>query len=728
MVAVLWIALVGTSLCLILREPWLGLNLLPTSGNTIVVSRATGPSSEALPAGTVITALRGLDGEWLKLTAGDLNPEPTYLDTYAELNHFFHRQGLIRAALGAPVVEFQTESGATASIAPEARRPVQSVSAHVWVQFGFAAVLLLVSGAALARDPREIAAWIWLLTAIGMINCYCAHAVYSARELAISAESFRFLIGFNHWSGIALAAGGGGSIPAFLPRRFSPRYLAWVIPSIGLVMATAGEFRWAPNITLGFRVPMTVLFGCGVVLSILQWRRSVGRPVDRAMLRWWMVPAFVTIAMYYLLVVLPSSVGRGPYVSQTWGWAITTLFYGGIGLGVARFRLFYVNPVNLLIWGITGAICAVAVTLLRTILVDQWLASCLGIAAAGIIYFPARDLIWRKQPGQHARMETALESIAARAVGTRSLADVMNSWRAVLQDIFLPVEIERLRATSRDAVLVDEATMDVSLRAPEVGMRLLRPFAGRGLFSPHDIELAKTVGTLFSALIEYWNLHARGEREERSRIAEMLRKRLSFRLQALRARVDTPELVGLLDEMNLRLNSILVALTTSRCCLSVAAATWQREFIGACEAAGVHAETSVEPFSNDPELSELQIVAASRLVQETASNIVRHSGATAARLTIRYANAVLNLIVEDDGHAQLENLQHGRGLNGLRTRSSALGGRLEFSAGSMGGLAVHQILPVNSIALDQFQQTATWRPDPESAISYSDDRPASRSA
>ncbi|MGQ0618519.1 MAG: ATP-binding protein [Panacagrimonas sp.] len=693
-----WIVIVGAGLYLILHQPWLGLRLLPAPGDLIVVTSVRGPSSDRVPVGAIVNAVRRpADAEWLVLTATDLVPTPSYLQTYAELNRFFQRQGRIREVLGAPTVELRTGSGAIVSLTPARRRPLISVPGHVGLMFAVAALVLLVAGVALARARSAPGAWVLLLASIGMVMSAATYAVYSARELALSAESFRVLIGLNHWCGIALASTGGALVPWLLPRPLSPVWGGWAIAAIGLTLATVGEFRLASSITLGLRVPMTSMFACAVLLGVLQWRRSGDLPVDRAMLRWWTVPALSALSLYFVLLVLPGSAGAGPYVSQSWGYVITALFFIGLGLGAARFKLFYVNPVNLLVWGATGAICAGTMVLLDT-LVDRWLASCLGLAAAGLLYFPARDLIWRLQPHRHARMETALQSIAARAVGTTSPAGVTDAWRASLRDIFRPMTIEPLRSASKDVELVDEATMDVSLRASDAGLRLLRPYDGRSLYSPRDLALARMVGTLFSALSDYWDLHARGQRDEREEIAELLRDRMGARIRALRNRVDAPSLVDLLDAADQRLTAVLEALTMTSCGLSVATATWQRDFAAACDAAGIRADICVEPVADDPTLGELHRVAASRFVQESAANIVRHSGATEASLTIRCADGCLHLVVEDDGRARPQDLQHGRGLKGLASRSRALGGRLELRSSARGGLSVHQMLPLDGAA------------------------------
>ena len=85
-------------------------------------------------------------------------------------------------------------------------------------------------------------------------------------------------------------------------------------------------------------------------------------------------------------------------------------------------------------------------------------------------------------------------------------------------------------------------------------------------------------------------------------------------------------------------------------------------------------------------------LAAYRIVQEAITNVVRHSGAAHATITLGYGADVLSVRVEDDGRGA----QHpvpGNGLRGMAGRAEALGGRFETGPAAIGGLAVVAHLP-----------------------------------
>jgi signal transduction histidine kinase len=66
-----------------------------------------------------------------------------------------------------------------------------------------------------------------------------------------------------------------------------------------------------------------------------------------------------------------------------------------------------------------------------------------------------------------------------------------------------------------------------------------------------------------------------------------------------------------------------------------------------------------------------------RIVQEALTNVVRHSGASAAQVSIVYEPDELVVQVDDDGQGATPTELAGYGVTGMRERAAAIGGRLE---------------------------------------------------
>jgi two-component system sensor histidine kinase DesK len=112
----------------------------------------------------------------------------------------------------------------------------------------------------------------------------------------------------------------------------------------------------------------------------------------------------------------------------------------------------------------------------------------------------------------------------------------------------------------------------------------------------------------------------------------------------------------------------------------------------ALTAAGVELDVT----SDLPPLAPLVGKALGLTIREATTNIVRHSGADAARIEIERDGARLSLTVADNGHGGSDAPSEGSGLAGLRKRVAALGG--ETAIERDGGMRIRVSLPVEAAA------------------------------
>ena len=113
-------------------------------------------------------------------------------------------------------------------------------------------------------------------------------------------------------------------------------------------------------------------------------------------------------------------------------------------------------------------------------------------------------------------------------------------------------------------------------------------------------------------------------------------------------------------------------------------------------------EVSVEIPSGLGRLARELELALFRIVQESLTNVHRHSRSTRAKIRIQTSNNLLTLEVIDNGRGlSRSKLSRGRdglgvGLAGMRERAQQLGGHLELS--SRKGTTVRAILPLRPTA------------------------------
>ena len=89
-------------------------------------------------------------------------------------------------------------------------------------------------------------------------------------------------------------------------------------------------------------------------------------------------------------------------------------------------------------------------------------------------------------------------------------------------------------------------------------------------------------------------------------------------------------------------------------------------------------------------------LSAYRIVQEALTNTIKHAGPVQSRITLRYGERELDIVVADDGPGPSENgagMRPGLGLIGMRERASSHGGEVEAGSGPEGGFVVRASLP-----------------------------------
>jgi len=102
-----------------------------------------------------------------------------------------------------------------------------------------------------------------------------------------------------------------------------------------------------------------------------------------------------------------------------------------------------------------------------------------------------------------------------------------------------------------------------------------------------------------------------------------------------------------------------------------------------------HVTGTPEPLPPGVEL------AAYRVVQESVTNVVRHSGADRAEVAVEHRPGRLVVTVDDDGSGvgTTDALAEGNGIRGMRERAASLGGEVRLEPSPLGGLRVVASFP-----------------------------------
>jgi signal transduction histidine kinase len=117
--------------------------------------------------------------------------------------------------------------------------------------------------------------------------------------------------------------------------------------------------------------------------------------------------------------------------------------------------------------------------------------------------------------------------------------------------------------------------------------------------------------------------------------------------------------------------------------------------VGTARATGLTVTTAVD--GSPRPLPTVIDVAAARIVQESLTNVVRHSTAENAEVTVTYGADELTVAVDNDGRPlNAGPSSGGSGITGMRERARALGGDLSVRRHPGGGFSVRATLPIES--------------------------------
>ena len=110
--------------------------------------------------------------------------------------------------------------------------------------------------------------------------------------------------------------------------------------------------------------------------------------------------------------------------------------------------------------------------------------------------------------------------------------------------------------------------------------------------------------------------------------------------------------------------------------------------------AGLDLQTSVTG-QTDATIPAAVELAAYRIIQEAVTNVVRHSGATQAEVTVIVGDDAVDLVVSDNGRgiARTRRAGDGTGLRGMEERAHALHGHVDIGPAPIRGTRVSAHLP-----------------------------------
>jgi len=186
---------------------------------------------------------------------------------------------------------------------------------------------------------------------------------------------------------------------------------------------------------------------------------------------------------------------------------------------------------------------------------------------------------------------------------------------------------------------------------------------------------------------------------ERKRIAADLHDDLGAKLLTIVHTSDSERISTLAREALEEMRLSVRGLTGKPVQLIDALGDWRAEVVSRLGQAGIEADWSA-PVEDLPQtLSARAFVQTTRILRESVSNVIKHSGATHCSLSCTIADGDLQIVVRDNGNGipmELDGrLDRGHGMASMKHRAKQLQGQCLVESGPGYGTVIRLTLPLN---------------------------------
>lgn len=602
--------------------------------------------------------------------------EPDVLESFEEFNGLMDQQRLMSAASQRGDLVLITGSGEQLAV-PFRQRQLGDLHWLFWFQIGVGSAILIIGGMVWSAKPGKATT---LYAASGLFLAVATNtaAVYSTRSMFIDGDIFRFLSDFNS-CGALLFSSSFSALLWHYPQQLGRFPVAPLSFIAGFASCAMVIFQWEPAPNFYYFLVLGI-YAVGFIFAVLQWRFTRDKPLERAALLWFLIAIFTGTGGFASLQLVPAALGLELLVPQEILFAVFLLMYGGVALGLIRYRLFDLERWWFALWGwLLGGAAVIAVDLALVSLpaMGQTLALSLSLAMVGWLYFPVRQWFWKRFVRVPERnLERILQQSIPRFTAIRSVTELRSLWLELLQEVFQPLRSQPCVGVQQVQLLDGGQAMNI----PDVlgegnGMQLQLADRGRRLFSRDDLALVTLLQGQFEIAQNSLRASERGRMAERERIRRDIHDDLGARLLTLLHRSNEGER-PLVREAIKDLRSLLEALDTEARPLEVLFASWRMELEERCHTAGVPLQWQqperVPALLVSPE-SQQQC---QRVLREAVSNALRHAKPSAVSVDIEHQGDALRIVIENDGVPDSP-VQHGRGTAIMQQRADELGALLE---------------------------------------------------
>lgn len=625
--------------------------------------------------------------------------EPDTVETYQEFNALMALNSQLLIYLKQKKLSMVLEDASIEMLEAKSRT-LKDLPAMFWLQITCGSLGFLICTLIKSVRPNYQGINAFVLTGFSYLLFTFAAAIYSTRNFLIDGQLFHALSLLNHAGAMLFSA----SLTAFLwsyPRAITHSAISLVAYLVFIANMLVDGFQLTQGPATGSYLWVFGLFLFGLLGSFVQWWLARNKPLDRGAVRWMLLSIYAGTAFFAGGIMLPVLLQLPPLASQGLMFTTFLLMYGGLALGVLRYRLFDLERWWFSVWAwFLGGVAILLIDLLLASFLTLSSTSALALATAvvGWLYFPLRQWAWHRISFRKGlAIEAWLPTAVARLVKVQTLLQLESAWQQSLQTLFQPLVINYETTTRQGVVILNNG---LQLAVPSIMQEnsLILHNAGQGqhLFTKNSIKNTQTLLSIYQLTAKALMAKKEGANNERDRIRQDIHDDLGAKLLSILHSAKEPRTTQLAKEALNDLRNLLQSIEIEPIDLGYALAHWQRE---AYERMPEGVQFSWEEKLSG-QLLELQpdfFSHLTRALRECLTNALRHAKANQISVVITLDKNITILVTNNGVNSNAHPPLAGRGSDILNKRCQSLGG--SFKSQQLGDTWVANIsIPVSCLS------------------------------
>lgn len=604
--------------------------------------------------------------------------EPDTVASYADFNQLMADSSQLLQALNKQQLAMQLANQEIVALQAQ-KRSINDLSGLFWLQITCGSLGFIICLLIKAARPKHPSINAFALTGLSYMLFTFAASIYSTRNLFIDGQLFHILSLLNHAGAMLFTA----ALTVFLwnyPKAIGKRAIAWLAYGMFAANIVVDGLQLTHGPDTGSYLWVFSLFLLALYGSFVQWWFARKNPVDKGAVRWLLLSIYAGTVFFAGGMMLPILLNIEPVASQALMFTTFLLMYGGLALGVLRYRLFDLERWWFAIWAwFLGGVAIIIMDILLAsfLTLSNTATITLATAIVGWLYFPIRQWCWQKISARRGFMlEQWLAPAVAELISVKTPLQLEQAWQNRLNSLLQPLMLEQ---TNQKISSITIKQNGLQLQVPTItqGGSLLinNPNQGQRLFTRNDSRNVQTLLTLFQLVGNALKAKTEGASIERDRIRQDIHDDLGAKLLSILHSSQEEKPQKLAKEALADLKNLLQSIEIQPIDLPYALDLWQQE-------ARERMPKGVQLIWHEPSNAILKELPAehfahlTRAVRECLSNALRHANASKITVAISLDSNNLTISIVNDGatDGQKTNVS-GRGRNILQQRLESLGGQ-----------------------------------------------------